>query len=116
MYERKTPQDLECGTILAMKIFGAKWKFCIIDAINRGYNRPSEMHREIAEATPRVLDMQLRELDEHGVVFKKVHPGLPLKVEYYLTPLGQSILPIIEMLDKWGNKNREVVKEKLVNA
>lgn len=112
MYERKTPQDLECGIIVAMKIFGAKWKFCIIDAINKGCNRPSEMHREITGATPRVLDMQLRELDEHGVLYKKVYNELPLKVEYYLTPLGKSILPIIETLDRWGNKNRGIVQPK----
>ena len=46
MYERKIPEDLDCGIIVAMKVFGAKWKPCIIDAINRGYNRPRELHRE----------------------------------------------------------------------
>lgn len=108
MYERKIPEDLECGITVAMKIFGGKWKPCIIDAVNRGYRRPSEMHKAIDIATPRVIDMQLRELEEHGVVYKKVHTGLPLKVEYYLTPLGHSIIPIIEQLDKWGNKNKSV--------
>lgn len=108
MYERKIPEDLECGITIAMKVFGGKWKPCIIDAINRGFHRPCEMHKEIAVATPRVIDMQLRELDEHGVVFKKVHPGLPLKVEYYLTPLGHSIVPVIEQLDRWGSMNRAV--------
>jgi DNA-binding HxlR family transcriptional regulator len=66
------------------------------------------MHKAIDMATPRVIDMQLRELDEHGVVYKKVYTGLPLKVEYYLTPLGYSIIPIIEQLDMWGNKNKSV--------
>lgn len=112
MYERKIPEDLDCGIIVAMKVFGAKWKPCIIDAINRGYNRPSELHREIYTATPRVIDMQLRELDEFGIVFKIIHPGLPLKVEYYLTEVGKSILPIIESLDRWGYANRHIVQPK----
>ena len=108
MYERKIPEDLECGIIVSMKIFGGKWKCCIIDAINTGHHRPSEMHRQIP-ATPRVIDMQLRELEEHGVVFKVVQPGYPLKVEYHLTEAGRSILPVIAVIDEWGYNNRHLV-------
>lgn len=112
MYKRKTPEDLECGITVAMKVFGAKWKPCIIDAIHRGIHRPSSLHREIPSATPRVIDMQLRELEESGVLFRIAHPGALLKVEYYLTELGQSILPIIESLDKWGYNNRHILQQK----
>lgn len=111
MYERKIPEDLECGITVAMKVFGGKWKPCIIDAINRGYHRPSEMHRQIP-ATARVIDMQLRELDLYGIVFKTVQPGYPLKVEYHLSELGRSILPIIATLDQWGYANRHIVADK----
>ncbi len=106
MHQRKIPEDLGCGITIAMKVFGAKWKPCIIDAINRGFLRPSEMHREIYTATPRVIDMQLRELEEYNVVYKTIYPGLPLKVEYRLTELGESIVPIIAQLDQWGTRNR----------
>lgn len=109
MYERKIPEDLDCGINISMKVFGAKWKPCIIDAINRGFLRPSELHKEIASATPRVIDMQLRELEEYQVVYKKVYPGVPLKVEYRLTELGNSILPVIAQLEEWGNRNRSKV-------
>jgi DNA-binding HxlR family transcriptional regulator len=109
MYERKIPEDLDCGINISMKVFGAKWKPCIIDAINRGFLRPSELHKEITSATPRVIDMQLRELEEYRVVYKKVYPGVPLKVEYRLTELGQSILPVIAQLEEWGNTNRSKV-------
>ena len=109
MYERKIPEDLDCGINISMKVFGAKWKPCIIDAINRGFLRPSELHKEITSATPRVIDMQLRELEEYQVVYKKVYPGIPLKVEYRLTELGQSILPVIAHLETWGNQNRSKV-------
>lgn len=112
MYERKIPEDLECGITVAMKIFGGKWKPCILDAIDKGFRRPSEMHRQIP-ATPRVIDMQLRELEEHGVVCKTVYPGLPLKVEYELTETGRSIMPIIASLDQWGYANRHLVSENI---
>lgn len=112
MYERKIPENLECGINVAMKVFGAKWKPCIIDAINRGIRRPSEMHREINTATPRVIDMQLTELEKFNIVGKTIYPGFPLRVEYYLTDMGKSILPIIALMDRWGNRHREVIDKK----
>lgn len=111
MYQRKTPEDLECGITIAMKIFGAKWKPCILDAIQRGFKRPSEMHREIKGATPRVIDMQLRELEIAGVVVKCISTGFPLCTEYTLTDAGRSILPIIDRMNEWGLLHKELVNE-----
>lgn len=111
MYERKIKEDLDCGIIVAMKIFGAKWKPCIIDAISRGAKRPSELHREITSTSPRVIDMQLSELVTYGVVSKKVSAGFPLCVEYSLTPVGESIVPILTQLNQWGLKNKDIVKK-----
>ena len=111
MYERKIKEDLDCGITVAMKIFGGKWKPCIIDAISRGAKRPSELHREITTTSPRVIDMQLSELITYGVLSKTIQPGFPLYVEYCLTPLGESILPILVHLNEWGIKNKEVAKK-----
>lgn len=109
MYEKKIPEILDCGVSVAIKVLGGKWKACIIESINRGVQRPSELHREITSAAPRVINLQLNELEALGVIGKKVYPGLPLKVEYFLTPLGNSILPVIDAMDKWGNANRDYV-------
>jgi DNA-binding HxlR family transcriptional regulator len=106
MYDRKIPEDLECGIIVAMKVLGGKWKPCIIDAINRGIQRPSELHRAIESASPRVLNMQIRELEQHGIIYKIVYDELPLHVKYFLTETGKSILPIVHAMDKWGQANR----------
>jgi DNA-binding HxlR family transcriptional regulator len=111
MYERKIKDDLDCGITVALKIFGGKWKPCIIDAISRGAKRPSELHREITTTSPRVIDMQLSELITYGVLSKTIQPGFPLYVEYCLTPLGESILPILAHLNEWGIKNKEVAKK-----
>jgi DNA-binding HxlR family transcriptional regulator len=111
MYERKIKEDLDCGIIVAMKVFGAKWKPCIIDAISRGSKRPSELHREITSTSARVIDIQLSELVAYGVVSKKIHQGFPLCVEYSLTPLGESIVPILAQLNAWGLKNKDIVKK-----
>jgi DNA-binding HxlR family transcriptional regulator len=108
MYERKTPENLDCGINISMKVFGGKWKPCIIDAIGRGIKRPSEIYRDIREASLRVIEMQLKELEEYGIVSKKNSGGYPLHVEYTLTKIGESILPIIDMLLAWGNNNKDI--------
>ncbi|WP_316812315.1 helix-turn-helix domain-containing protein [Pedobacter heparinus] len=106
-YERKIPEDLDCGITIFMKAMGAKWKPCIIDAIRQGFTRPSEIHKQIA-ATPRVIDMQLSELEAQGMVAKKLHDGFPLRVNYSLTERGKHLLPIIALMDEWGCLHREI--------
>jgi DNA-binding HxlR family transcriptional regulator len=116
MKQRKIPEDLDCGLTISMKVFGAKWKPCIIDAIHKGFRRPSQMHREIATASPRVIDMQLRELERFGVVKKKVFMEVPLRTEYHLTDTGKSLLPIIHTLNVWGEKNKHLVTSLEMNV
>lgn len=111
MYERKIKEDLDCGITVAMKVFGAKWKPCIIDAINQGYQRPSEIHRALGTSL-RVIEMQLSELADFGVVEKEVFSGFPLCVKYSLTALGKSTLAIIGALDQWGTEHKDLIKEK----
>jgi DNA-binding HxlR family transcriptional regulator len=110
VYERKIPEDLDCGLTVFMKVLGGKWKPCIVDAIHQGYQRPSEIHRIIKAATPRVIDIQLSELEEFGIVSKQIYQGFPLRVEYSLTTIGISMLPIIGQMDKWGYANAKHVK------
>ena len=59
MYNPKMEEDLDCGIRVAFKVFGGKWKLCIIDAINRGSTRPTDIHKEIKEASMRVIEIQL---------------------------------------------------------
>lgn len=109
MYEKKIPVDLECGINVSMTVLSGKWKPCIIDSIRRGIRRPGELHAAINYATPKVINMQLRELEAHGMICKKVYAEVPLRVEYYLTEKGESILPVIAAIDQWGNANKDHV-------
>jgi DNA-binding HxlR family transcriptional regulator len=112
MYKRKLKEDLDCGLYLTMKVFGAKWKPCIIDAIARGARRPSEIHKQITSTSPRVLDMQLRELLDFGVVARTNQSSWPLYVEYFLTPLGKSMLPVLEQMARWGEDHKDFIKQR----
>lgn len=109
MYEKKIPENHDCGFTVTFKVLGGKWKAWIIDCINMGIRRPSELHRAVDQANSRVINMILKELEDYGVITKKIYPGLPLKVEYYLTDLGESLMPLIAAMDKWGMDNREQI-------
>lgn len=112
MYERKIPVDLECPLRLTMSLIDSKWKSCILDELRRCALRPSELHRIFPEATPRVLDLQLKELVEDGLVAKTIYPELPPRSEYAITPLGMTLIPIIDAMIEWGNRNTEVFEKK----
>lgn len=110
-YERKIPIPTECGLHLTKEIIGGKWKMSLIYAIDSDIKRPSQLEKAFPALTKRVLSKQLKELETHGIINKKIFPQLPPKVEYSLTPLGQSLLPIIDMIDEWGNKHRSFLEE-----
>ncbi len=74
--------------------------------------RPSEIHKCLPEAAPRVLDIQLKEMVEDGLVAKTIYPELPPRSEYQITELGKSLLPIINQMLRWGEEHFEIFKKK----
>lgn len=111
MYQKKIPFDIECGVKIAMEVVGGKWKSCIIQELNKGAKRPSELHRLFEDASPRVINQQLKELETHGMIKKKIFPELPPHAEYSITEEGKSLIPIIDLLEQWGNSFRPKMKE-----
>lgn len=116
MYERKIPVDLECPLRLTMSLIDSKWKSCILDELRHGSLRPSELHKVLPEASPRVLDLQLKELVEDGLVAKTIYPELPPRSEYSITELGMSLIPIIDAMLEWGQRNKQLFEAKYRKA
>ncbi|WP_046247045.1 winged helix-turn-helix transcriptional regulator [Hymenobacter terrenus] len=118
MYEKKIPKSFDCGFSVLMEIIGGKWKSYLLYLIDQGVRRPTALQRAIPSASRRVLDLQLRELESHGILQRKIYPELPPKVEYSLTPFGESLLPVIASMDRWGEKHlaqfEQLVKQKPV--
>ena len=112
-YEKKIPVDLDCPLRLTMSLIESKWKSCILDELRDGSPlRPHEIHKRLPEAAPRVLDIQLKEMVEDGLVEKKIYPQLPPRSEYTITDLGRSLLPIIDSMMNWGNDHMELFEKK----
>jgi len=107
MYERKIPLNLNCGLDLIGEVLYGKWKIRLLWFIDQGFQRPSELQRKIPDASRRVLNIQLKELEEHELVSKIIYPQVPPKVEYSLTDFGKTLIPIISALGNWGDKHEE---------
>jgi DNA-binding HxlR family transcriptional regulator len=73
----------------------------------------NELHRFLPDVTHRMLVLQLRELEEAGVVHREVYPQVPPKVEYSLTPFGQSLRPILLLMEQWGDQYTETLKQNM---
>ncbi|PQA54980.1 winged helix-turn-helix transcriptional regulator [Siphonobacter curvatus] len=110
MYERKLPVEIECGLHLFMEVLNGKWKIKLLWCIHSGIQRPGELQRKIAKASRRLLDSQLSQLVEHGILIKTTFDEKPSRVEYTLTPLGESLIPVIESTARWGEAHREVLE------
>lgn len=107
MYERKIIPNLNCGLDLLGEVLYGKWKIRLLWFINEGYKRPSELQRKIPDASRRVLNIQLKELEEHELVSKIIYPVVPPKVEYTLTEFGESLIPVVGALGHWGDQNQD---------
>lgn len=111
MYKRKIPVELNCGLDLVKEVLDGKWKIHLMYFISQGTKRPGELQRKIPRAARRVLNVQLNQLEHHGLITKKIYAELPPKVEYRLTKLGQSVLPVITALGQWGDDNQEHLRK-----
>ena len=115
MYKKKIPFDIECGVKITMEVMGGKWKSCILMELMGGAKRPSELHRRFNDASPRVIDQQLKELEVYGMISKKIFAELPPRSEYSITEQGKTLIPIIEQIEKWGDHFRpqmiEILKQ-----
>ena len=102
MYEKKIPIKKRSGLDITFYVIEGKWKRDIIVLLNSGINRPVELQKHLAEANARVLNQQLKELESHGIIYKKIFHTVPPKVEYYLTDIGIKLIPLFKAMDEWG--------------
>lgn len=94
-----------CSVEAAIALIDGKWKSVVMFHLMDGTHRFNEIRRKIPGVTQRMLTNQLRELEEDGLVDRKVYAQVPPKVEYTLSPLGQSMGPVLLALKDWGDAN-----------
>ena len=91
-----------CPVETAIDVVGGKYKALILWHLSEKTLRFSELQKVIKKATPKMLTQQLRELESHALITRKVYPEIPPRVEYSLTTLGQSLKPVLISMRDWG--------------
>jgi len=96
-------KEYPCCASLTMGIIGGKWKTVILYHLMHGTLRYNELRKEMPTVTERTLSLQLKTLEEDGIVKRKVYTSKPpLKVEYSLTDFGKTLIPLIKSIADWG--------------
>lgn len=103
---------MDCGLHVFKELLNGKWKLMLIYYISEGLKRPGALQKKIA-VDRRVMTKQLDELVKYGFVDKTSFDTKIPKVEYQLTTLGVSLLPLIISLERWGDNNRAVLEATL---
>ncbi|HXR64790.1 MAG TPA: winged helix-turn-helix transcriptional regulator [Ktedonobacteraceae bacterium] len=101
-----------CSVEATLDVMGGKWKGVILFHLLKGTMRFNELRRLLPEVTQRMLTLQLRELEEVGVVHREVYKEVPPKVEYSLTPFGRSLEPILLLMCDWGDQFMQALTRK----
>jgi DNA-binding HxlR family transcriptional regulator len=106
--ERKMVFDeISCPVTATMKVLGGKWKPILINAIyHTAPARFGELKRSVKGITQSMLTQQLRELEEDGIISRKIYAEIPPRVEYTLTEFGLTLSPIMLAMAKWGEEYR----------
>ena len=102
--------DPECPVRSILDRVGDKWAASVVTQLALGTTRFSVLKRQIEGISQRMLTETLRKLERDGVVKRTLYPTIPPKVEYQLTPLGESLVPSIQALVQWALTNQAEIK------
>ncbi len=93
-----------CCTSVTMGLIGGKWKTVILYHLMEGPLRYNELRKKMTSVTERTLSLQLKNLEEDGIVKRKVYTMKPpLKVSYSLTEMGETLIPLLKAIAEWGD-------------
>src|SRR5579883_2862150 len=99
---QRQQKGARCPVEVALSIVGGKWKLQIVYCLLDGTKRFGELRRLIPVTTQQMLTLQLRELEQAGIISRQVYAQVPPRVEYSLTALGRSLAPLVSQIYAWG--------------
>lgn len=96
-----------CPVETTLMLIGDKWKVLILRDLLPGTKRFGQLKKSIGNVSQKVLTAQLRAMEDSGLLTRTVYPEVPPRVEYTLTELGQSLKPILDAMQLWGEEYKE---------
>lgn len=97
-------RKFHCALDVTMTFIGGKWKTVVLWYLRKDKKRFSELKKHIPDITEKMLSLQLKQLEQDGIVARKVYPEVPPRVEYFLTDFGKTLIPMLEEMAKWGRE------------
>lgn len=99
--------EYNCAITYTLSIVGGKWKWLILYRLSEnGILRYGELKKILPAITHKMLSQQLKELEAEQLIHREEYRQIPPKVEYWLTPKGNTLLPILNLMSQWGKENR----------
>jgi len=98
-----------CPVATTLMLIGNKWKIFILQRLLERTWRFNELQKDIAGISQRVLTDNLREMENDEIVIRTVYPEVPVRVEYRLSPVGETMRPIIDSMYEWGVKYKVLI-------
>ncbi len=100
-------KECNCPIIYTLAIVGGKWKWLIVYRLfENGVLRYGELKKSLPSITHKMLSHELKELEAEKLIHREEYHQIPPKVEYSLTEKGKTLLPILELMYKWGDENK----------
>jgi len=107
-FENKKVLAEECSEVHAANIIGGQWSLVICSWLLQGKMRFGELKKSIPNITERMLTLQLRKLENDTIVTRKIYAEVPPRVEYELTEIGYELRPVIQQMEAWGKRHKEL--------
>jgi DNA-binding HxlR family transcriptional regulator len=107
-------KEFHCAMDVTMNYIGGKWKTVVLWYLRKDKKRFSELRKLIPNITEKMLSLQLKDLENDGILKRKVYPEVPPRVEYYLTDFGKTLTPMLEEIARWG-RNLAEAKGKIID-
>ena len=100
-----------CPVATTVQLIGSKWKLLILRNLQMRPWRFNELRRDLEGISQKVLTDGLRAMEEDGIVIRTVYPEVPPRVEYSLSPLGESMKPILDAMAAWGTEYKKKLQQ-----
>jgi DNA-binding HxlR family transcriptional regulator len=100
-----------CPTREILSVISGKWVCLTLFALHPGPMRYAQIAGRVGGVKNKVLTQTLRTLEEHGLIERSVIPTVPVSVEYTLTPLGRTLVPLVHAIKRWAESNVDAVRE-----
>ncbi|WP_223180487.1 winged helix-turn-helix transcriptional regulator [Streptomyces griseicoloratus] len=108
---REAEEEVCRQVLQILSLIGDKWSILVIGQLRDRTLRFSELHRAVKGISQRMLTLTLRQLERDGLLTRTVHPSVPPRVDYALTPLGATLLDSVVALGEWATAHRQEIND-----